>query len=109
MLIQALVLRLELQAIVVGLTLIVTACSGSDAPGPAVGADGERSGDASMGTVGFTDVAAEVGLDFRHSAFHWDAAADPEAMMSGGLCWIDYDRDGWLDLYLVNTWSESEW
>ena len=28
--------------------------------------------------------------------------------MGGGLCWIDYDKDGWLDLYLVNSHTEDE-
>ncbi len=28
--------------------------------------------------------------------------------MGGGLCWLDYDRDGWLDLYLVNSYAEEE-
>ena len=30
-------------------------------------------------------------------------------MMGGGLCWIDHDRDGWLDLFVVDTWSDGEW
>ena len=25
--------------------------------------------------------------------------------MGGGLCWLDYDGDGWLDLYAVNSYS----
>ncbi len=58
---------------------------------------------------GFVDVAAEVGLGFRHAAFRWSVSADPAAMMGGGVCWLDADGDGWLDLYLVNTWSLDEW
>ena len=57
----------------------------------------------------FNDVADKVGLDFQHGAFRWDVSADPVAMMGGGLCWIDYDADGWLDLFLVNTYAETEW
>ena len=54
------------------------------------------------------DVAAAVGLDFQHSAFRSSVSMDPVAMMGGGLCWIDYDNDGWLDLYLVNSHAEAE-
>ncbi len=69
----------------------------------------DRPAVASMETVQFTDVAEEVGLDFRHGAFRWGTTGDPNAMMGGGLCWIDVDDDGWLDLFVVNTWSEGEW
>ncbi len=57
----------------------------------------------------FVDVATDVGLDFRHGAFQWSVSGDPNAMMGGGLCWLDVDRDGWLDLFVVNTWSNGEW
>jgi hypothetical protein len=56
----------------------------------------------------FRDVASEVGLDFTHGAFQFDLYDDPAAMMGGGLCWIDYDNDGWLDLYLMNSHAEDE-
>ncbi len=54
------------------------------------------------------DVAADVGLRFRHGAFHWGLSGDAPAMMGGGLCWLDYDGDGWLDLFLVNGYAQSE-
>src|SRR5919106_5136040 len=56
----------------------------------------------------FVDVAEQVGLDFRHGAFRWDESPDPGVMLGGGLCWIDYDRDGWLDLFVVNSYAEAE-
>ncbi len=27
-------------------------------------------------------------------------------MMGGGLCWLDYDGDGWLDLFVVNSYAD---
>jgi len=56
----------------------------------------------------FTDVADDVGLDFRHGAFATELSMDPAAMMGAGLCWLDFDGDGWLDLYLVNSHSKEE-
>jgi hypothetical protein len=73
----------------------VAGCAGEAAPEPA--------------PLGFVDVAAAAGLDVTQGAFHWGPSADPAAMMGGGLCWIDYDDDGWLDLFVVNSYSENEW
>ena len=57
----------------------------------------------------FVDVAAQVGIETTHSAFRWEMSMDPVAMMGGGLCWIDVDNDGWLDLFVTDTWSNGEW
>ncbi|HEY7476782.1 MAG TPA: CRTAC1 family protein, partial [Actinomycetota bacterium] len=55
------------------------------------------------------DVADQVGLRFRHGAFRFSAdPTDTPAMMGGGLCWLDYDADGWLDLFVVNSYSEQD-
>ena len=52
--------------------------------------------------VVFVDIARQAGISFRH-----DNAASPEKYlietMGAGAAWIDYDNDGYLDLYLVNS------
>ena len=58
--------------------------------------------------VRLTNVAPQVGLDFRQGAFRYGVTADPPAMMGGGLCWLDYDNDGWLDLFVVNSYGEGD-
>ena len=59
-------------------------------------------------TFGLTDVARKVGLDFRHGAFRFGVSNDPAAMMGGGVCWLDYDGDGWLDLFAVNSYADAD-
>jgi hypothetical protein len=55
------------------------------------------------------DVAPSVGLDFRQGAYRYGPdSGDVTAMMGGGLCWLDYDGDGWLDLYVVNSHSQAD-
>ncbi len=63
-----------------------------------------RAGTALSG-VRLANVAESVGLDFRHGAFRFETSRDTVAMMGGGLCWLDFDDDGWLDLYAVNSYS----
>ena len=50
----------------------------------------------------FEDVTDAAGIDFRHNA-----AATPRHLiqetMGSGIGWIDYDRDGWPDLFCVQV------
>lgn len=51
--------------------------------------------------VHFTDVTQQVGINFKH-------VSSPEKKyivesMSGGVALFDYDNDGYLDIYLVNS------
>ncbi len=74
----------------------------------AMGAAGAAGAPTAEASFTLTDVAADVGLDFRHGAFRFGPSGDETAMMGGGICWLDYDRDGWLDLYAVNGYAESD-
>src|SRR5438045_3977010 len=57
---------------------------------------------ASQSAVQFRDIARSAGITFTH-----DNAATSEKFlietMGSGCGWIDYDQDGLLDLYLVNS------
>ncbi len=55
-----------------------------------------------------TDVARRVGLDFRQGSFRYGVTSDPAAMMGGGLCWLDYNNDGWPDLFVMNSYGEGD-
>lgn len=59
--------------------------------------------------VHLQDIAAKVGLDFQQGDFHFGVTpSDVHSMMGGGLCWLDYNDDGWLDLFVVNSFSDGD-
>jgi hypothetical protein len=55
--------------------------------------------------IRFDEVAARAGLaSFRHVSGSPDKRYIAE-VMSGGVCAADFDRDGWVDVFLVNGGS----
>src|SRR6266542_2767175 len=54
------------------------------------------------------NVASRVGLDFRQGAFRFGVTPDPPAMTGGGVCALDYNDDGWVDLFVVNSYSQAD-
>lgn len=63
---------------------------------PQIGPAGEDCG------FDFGDVAAEAGLTFVHRSGASGGLHLPETM-GAGAAWIDFDGDGWLDVYLVQS------
>ena len=62
-----------------------------------------------VGGLRLRDVARQVGLDFRQGSFRYrPSPTDVGAMMGGGLCWLDYNDDGWEDLFVVNSYSDAD-
>jgi len=55
-----------------------------------------------------TNVAPAAGLDFRQDSFRYGVSNDYTAMMGGGVCWLDYNGDGWQDLFAVNSYASSD-
>ena len=55
-----------------------------------------------------TNVAGSVGLDFRQGSFRFGVSNDVQAMMGGGVCWLDYNGDGWEDLFVVNSYASAD-
>jgi hypothetical protein len=54
--------------------------------------------------IRFREVTREAGLDFQH----FDGRTDMEYIMDqtgSGLAWLDYDRDGLMDLFLVQGYT----
>ena len=43
---------------------------------------------------------------FTQGSFRFGVSNDSKAMMGGGVCWLDYNSDGRLDLFAVNSYVE---
>ncbi len=84
-----------------------TVVATSATPPPAVSAATTRAVATGFAGVKLQNVASQVGLDFRQASFRFGVSPDVQAMMGGGLCWLDYNNDGWLDLFVVNSYSDG--
>src|SRR6202030_1074470 len=63
----------------------------------------------SSGPIQFTDVTAPAGIRFKHNTGAFGKKYLPETMGSG-VCFLDYDNDGWQDIFFVNSmdWPEHK-
>jgi len=50
--------------------------------------------------IEFKNVAAKVGIDFKH--FNGTRTNQIPEDMGSGAAWLDYDKDGWQDLFVSN-------
>ena len=59
--------------------------------------------------ITFSDITQAAGINFKHVNGAFGQKWLPETMGSG-LAWIDYDGDGYQDLFLVNSrqWTDEE-
>ena len=76
------------------------------APPTQVAAAGPES--SALAGLRLTDLAPSLGLDFQQGAFHYGMSSDTKAMMGGGVCWLDYNNDGWQDLFAVNSYASAD-
>ena len=104
-------MRSALLVLSLGCALIVTGCAKEDDGDgqPAFTQErpsftGDRSGEASS-SITFTDITEEAGIHFVHQNGAFGNKWMPETIGSGGG-FLDYDNDGWMDLFLVNS---TEW
>jgi len=61
------------------------------------------------GPIQFTDITSQTGISFKHNSGAFGKKYLPETMGSG-VCFLDYDNDGWQDVLLVNSmdWPEHK-
>ena len=54
------------------------------------------------------DVSSSIGVDFRQGSFRFGVSTEAKAMMGGGVCFLDYDNDGWIDLFAVDSYASAD-
>src|SRR5713226_7374463 len=92
--------RLVLVAIVFASVALLTS-AGSDPKKPANKADIPRARVTDPHGLQFTDVTQSAGIRFVHNNGAFGKKYLPETM-GPGVAFIDFDNDGWPDIFLVN-------
>jgi hypothetical protein len=75
-----------------------TPVSGASTPDPVPVVTAARP----SGPIEFTDITEKAGIHFKHNTGAYGKKFLPETMGSG-VCFIDYDNDGWQDILLINS------
>src|SRR5436309_3708399 len=97
--------RVLVLAVVSGLpALAVIAPSGW----PSAANVGGHASSSGFAGIRLTNVASRVGLNLRQGAFRFGVSPDPAAMTGGELCALDYNNDGSVDLFVVNSYSQAD-
>ncbi|HKI13202.1 MAG TPA: CRTAC1 family protein [Candidatus Acidoferrum sp.] len=67
----------------------------------AMGASAQTSQNSSANTITFRDITQRAGIHFVHNNAAFGKKYLPETM-GPGVAFIDYDNDGWPDIFIVN-------
>lgn len=102
-----------------GIVLLLSACKQPAAVAPSSSAPEQAAAAPSpspsptpprpSGPIEFTDVTSEAGIRFKHNSGAAGKKYLPETIGAGGA-FLDYNNDGWQDVFLVNSmdWPESK-
>jgi hypothetical protein len=85
----------------VGVTFLGRGRIGASAAAGLLLAAGASADEASFDPIVFEDHAEKAGIHFVVEPSRTDHKHQPETMISG-IALLDYDDDGWLDIYVVN-------
>ncbi len=85
-------------AAILAATLFAVTPSAAVAQGVSVAADSSAH---SAALPQFDDVTAKSGINFQHS-FGEKTLSSIQEGTGSGCAWIDYNNDGWMDLYVAN-------
>ena len=83
------------------LTVILAVCLAAALSPGFVKSDASAQASGNSGTIRFEDIAAKAGLHFTTENSATSNKNQIETMVAG-VALLDYDGDGWLDIYLVN-------